>query len=71
MHDNCHDDPRLDVRESDSTVEFTFTVAAETGGDCFSCTVEMLDAPVGDRVVVDSATGDSVPKNGDCFAELD
>ena len=71
VHDNCHDDPRLDVTESASTVEFEFTVAAETGGDCFSCTIKTLEASVGERVVVDAATGETVPADGDCFTELE
>lgn len=71
VHDNCHDDSELDVTESDSTVEIEFSVAAETGGDCFSCTIVTLDAPVGDRAVVDMATGEVIPQSGDCFTELE
>jgi hypothetical protein len=71
VHDNCHDEPQLDVTESRSTVEIRFTVAAETGGDCFSCTVATLDAPLGDRTVIDAATGQAIPTTGDCFTELE
>lgn len=71
VHNNCHDDPELDVMESASTVEIKFTVAAETGGDCFSCTIETLDAPVGDRTVIDGATGEATSTTGDCFTELE
>ena len=69
--DGARIDPRLDVTESASTVEFEFTVAAETGGDCFSCTIKTLEASVGERVVVDAATGETVPADGDCFTELE
>ena len=71
VHDNCHDDPQLGVTESRSKVEIRFTVAAETGGDCFSCTVTTLDAPVGDRTVIDATTGEAIPTTGDCFTELE
>jgi hypothetical protein len=69
VQDNCHDDPRLEVRETASTVEFEFTVAAANGGDCFSCTTQTLAAPVGDRAVIDAATNEPVPTDGDCFTE--
>lgn len=71
VHDNCHDDPELHVVEGDLTIEIEFSVAAETGGDCFSCTIVPLDAPVGDRAVVDTATGEVTSRAGDCFTELE
>lgn len=71
VQDNCHDDPRLDVDEGDSTVEINFSVAAQTGGECFSCTVSTLQAPIGARSIIDAATGKVVPQTGDCFTELE
>lgn len=67
VHDFCHDDPMLDITEDEATIEVELTVATESGGDCFSCTIELLDAPVGDRAVTDAATGKPIPTSGDCF----
>lgn len=71
VHDNCHADPHLAVTEDDSTIVLSLTVEELTGGDCFSCTVVTLDAPVGARSIIDEATGEVLPQDGDCFTELD
>lgn len=71
VQDMCHDDPELHVVERDSTIEIELSVAAETGGDCFSCTIVPLKAPVGHRTVVDTATGEVTSQAGDCFTELE
>lgn len=67
VHDNCHDGARLDVDEGDDRVVLTFSVAAETGGDCFGCIVAALEAPVGDRTLVDGATGETMQRDDACF----
>lgn len=67
VQDSCHDEPRLEVDEDAAAVEIRFTVREASGGDCFSCTEETLDAPLGERAVIDAATGREVPSSGDCF----
>lgn len=67
VHDNCHDDPRLDVDEEESRVELHFSVQEVTGGDCFRCTFVTLNVPVGDRAVVDASTDETLPQDGLCF----
>lgn len=70
VHDNCHDDPRLDVtQEEASTVEVRFSVAEQSGGDCLSCTFATLDEPLNDRTVIDTTTGEAIHPDGLCFSE--
>ena len=61
----------LDITEGEEKIEVELTVATESGGDCLSCTIEVLDAPIGDRTVIDAATGQPIPTNGDCFDETE
>lgn len=67
VHDNCHADPRLDVAEEGSTIELLFSVKEVSGGDCFSCTFVKLNAPIGDRTLVDASTNETLPQDGLCF----
>jgi hypothetical protein len=67
IQDSCHAGARLAVDEGPDVIELTFTVDAVTGGDCFSCQIATLRAPVGDREIIDSSTGAPLPQTGDCF----
>lgn len=55
----CESDPEVEVAESDTTVEVTL-VRSDGGCDpVFEMTIE-LDAPLGNRTLIDGATGDEV-----------
>lgn len=56
----CDSEPAVDVVESDSSVRIT--IDGPNGGcePVYELTVE-LDEPLGDRTIIDGATGDEVP----------
>lgn len=67
VHNNCHEDPRLDVEEDGSRIELHLSVKEVSGGDCFRCTFVTLNSPVGDRTVVDASTDEILLQDGLCF----
>ena len=70
---NCHSGRRLEFDEGRDVIELTRSVEEADGGDCFDCLVVTLASDVGDRAIVDTATGRVVAQDGDpdlrdCFA---
>ena len=57
---SCHEGRRLDAVETEDRIELRFSVDAVTGGDCFGCVIAELDAPVGDRELIDITTRDEI-----------
>ncbi len=68
VQDSCHDDPQLEVTETDASIEFEFSVAAEDSGDCSSCTIATLESAVAERPLIDATTGEEASPTGDCFS---
>lgn len=55
--DTCRDDWTIDVRETDATVTLRASVPlvwGSSGGDCVTTATVTLDAPLGDRAIVDA-----------------
>lgn len=49
-----------DVTASETATEITIKVEGEHGENCRGTAVITLDAPLGDRAIIDDATGDEV-----------
>jgi hypothetical protein len=62
---SCHEGRRLDAVETEDRIELRFSVASVTGGDCFDCVLAALDAPVGDRELIDVTTRDEISVDAD------
>lgn len=61
----CHDGYRLDAEELGDVVELTLSVERTNRGNCFSCVTTYLESVVGDRQLVDAASGEPIPLDGD------
>lgn len=58
----CHGDPIATVDEDDRTVTITVTSTKRSPGDsCLDALQVPLDRPLGDRAVIDGATGEAPP----------
>lgn len=58
----CHGDPAATVEEDDRTVKITVTSTKRSpGDDCLDSLQVELDRPLGDRQVIDGATGEAPP----------
>lgn len=59
--DTCNADPEVTAEESATEVRLSVEVEqSETSGDCRDSVDVELEAPLGDRQVIDDATGDVV-----------
>jgi hypothetical protein len=59
--DTCNADLAVTIGESTERVTVTITARGDTSDDCLDSVTLQLDAPLGDRVVVDGASGEVVP----------
>lgn len=58
----CHGDPVATVEEDDETVTITVTSTLRSPGDACQDSLQIpLDRPLGDRDVIDGATGEAPP----------
>ena len=56
----CNADQDVDVREDEDVVAVSIRSSRGDGNDCADGVVVELDAPLGDRTVIDASTGDEV-----------
>lgn len=55
---HCSDDARATVDESDASIEVGLELSGDHHGDCYTTVEVRLAAPVGDRTIIDAATGE-------------
>lgn len=60
--DTCNQDPQVTVVETEDEVRLSSneTLPRGAGDDCLDNDIVTLDVPLGDRTVIDEATGDEV-----------
>ena len=51
----------VEVEETDVRVELAAFGGSDRGGDCAGGATVTLDRPLGDRVLIDTSTGDEIP----------
>jgi hypothetical protein len=51
----------VEVEETDLRVELTAFGGSDRGGDCAGGATVTLDRPLGDRMLIDTSTGDEIP----------
>ena len=51
----------VEVDETDERVELSAFGGSEKGGDCAGGDTVTLDRPLGDRLLIDTSTGDEIP----------
>jgi hypothetical protein len=56
--DSCHQHPKVDADESASEIRLTVTADADNSDDCGDIARVTLDDPVGERSIIDTATGE-------------
>lgn len=57
---HCQDNARVQVQETDAEVVLSLEVKGTNQDDCGDFVVVVLEEPLGDRRLVDKATGDRV-----------
>lgn len=55
---HCNDDARVTAEETDEEILVSFEVKGEVEGECYGVAEVVLDEPVGDRTLIDAATGE-------------
>jgi hypothetical protein len=58
--ESCNQHPEVEADETSTEVRLTVTADADTVEDCADGAKVSLEAPLGDRVVIDEASGESV-----------
>ena len=58
--DSCNQDPKVEADETSTEIRLKVTADADTGDDCIDIRKVTLGAPLGDRVVIDEASGDKL-----------
>lgn len=64
---SCNQNPTVDVDETATKIRLTVTADADNSEDCADGATVTLDAPVGDRDIIDENTGEELellPANG-------
>lgn len=58
--DSCNQHPKVEADETPTEVRLRVTADAETGDDCIDIRTVTLNVPLGDRKVIDGASGDNL-----------
>jgi len=62
----CYPSSDARAKESEQSMELRLSTSGASMGDCLHCEEVTLDEPLGDRPMVDRATGDEIPNGGPC-----